>query len=68
MAADRHAPEGATRQRQDWIAAALCGALAWTPGLLAIVGWASHWNAYTNLTLTLIAPVYWLVMWKSWSE
>lgn len=28
------------------------GALLWTPGLLAIVGWMRHWNVYTNLYCT----------------
>jgi hypothetical protein len=46
----------------------IAGAIAATPTVLAIIGWASHWNAYVNLTLTLVSLVYWIVIWKVVSD
>lgn len=52
--------------RADWMAAATMGGIAATPLVLAVVGWASHWNAYTNLTLTLCGVLFWIVLWTAW--
>lgn len=50
----------------DWIGAAFCGGLATAPLVLGIVGWAIHWNAYTNLTMTLGGLVLWRVLIVAW--
>lgn len=55
-------------RRRDWMAAAACGAVAWTPGIVAIFGWANHWNAYTNLANTLACVVFWVLLWKAWRK
>lgn len=44
---------------------AVCGFIATLPWLVACVGWASHWNAYTNLFLTLGGGVLWLTFFKA---
>lgn len=58
----------ANPDRADWMAAATCGAIAATPLVLAVVGWASSWNAYTNLTLTLSGVLFWIVLWRAWRD
>lgn len=52
----------------DWMAAAAAGGIATTPLVLGIVGWASSWNAYTNLILTLSSGVMWLALWRAWKD
>jgi len=42
--------------------AAVAGGVATAPGVVAVVGWASHWNAYTNLSLTLGSFVLWYTL------
>lgn len=44
------------------------GAIAVTPLVLAIVGWASRWNAYMNLMLTLSGVLFWIVLWVAWRD
>ncbi len=58
----------ATVRRSDWIAAAAVGAIVWTPFLLAVVGWANHWNVYYNLLLTLGGFGFCAVVWAAWKD
>lgn len=52
-------PRRTLRERRE---TAICGGVATAPLVAGIIGWASHWNAYTNLTLTLGAAVLWLTL------
>lgn len=61
------APWFSVRER-EWVAAAVCGGLATSPFVVGIVGWFQHWNAYTNLYLTLSGPQLWFVVLHAWRD
>lgn len=48
--------------RACWMAAAVAS----SPLVVAIIGWAQSWNVHTNLMLTLSSVVLWVVIWRSW--
>ena len=55
-----------TSPRHDLMAAAVMGAIANAPLTISVVGWTQHWNAYTNLTLTLASAIWWVTLWVGW--
>lgn len=40
--------------------------IAVSPTVLAVIGWALHWNAYINLFLSLGGGVLWITFLVAW--